>query len=254
MLSRYRSGKIPKAFKVLPRLKNWRGILELTHPETWTPNATYQATRIFISGLRPKLAEEYVLTSRPFLCHRFLSDIILPKIRHDIALHKKLNSHYYETLKKSIYKPEAFFKGIILTLCEQPDVTLKEATIIASVLAKMSIPVLHSAAALLKLAQQEYSGPRSIFIKTLLDKRYALPQRAVDSMVAYFCRFERCEQKLPVLWHQSLLVFAQRYKNDLDLAQRTDLFNLLDKNYHEQISAEIARELEAGAINQGQVQ
>lgn len=133
-------------------------------------------------------------------------------------------------------------------MCEEPDVTLKEATIIASVLSKLSVPVLHSAAALLKLSQHEYSGARSIFIKTLLDKRYALPQRAVESMVAYFGRFTGYTGKLPVLWHQSFLVFVQRYKREFDSIQRTHLLKVLEKNYHEQISAEIVRELEAGVL------
>lgn len=236
MLSRYRSGKIPKALKVLPKLKNWEEILQLTQPESWTPNATYQATKIFISGLNPKLAE------------RFLSLILLPKIRQDIATHKKLNSHYYEALKKALYKPAAFFRGIVLALCEEPSTTLKEATIVASLVGKMSIPVLHSAATLLKLSQQGYSGPNSIFIKTLLDKKYALPKRAVDSVVEYFLHFNNFADNLPVLWHQSLLIFAQRYKNEISVEQRTSLLSLLRDQHHDQISAEIARELDQGAI------
>lgn len=59
MLSRYRSGKIPKAFKILPRLENWEEVLLLTQPDNWTPNAVYQATKIFVSSLSPKLAERY---------------------------------------------------------------------------------------------------------------------------------------------------------------------------------------------------
>jgi hypothetical protein len=30
VLSRYRSGKLPKAFKVIPKLKNWEQVLYLT--------------------------------------------------------------------------------------------------------------------------------------------------------------------------------------------------------------------------------
>ena len=167
-------------------------------------------------------------------------------MRQDVYLNRKLNSHLYEALKKSIYKPAAFFKGIVLELCSQPDVTLKEATIVASVLAKMSVPVLHSAAALVKLAKYEYSGPRSIFIKTLLDKKYALPTRAVDSLVAYFERFTDHQDDLPVLWHQSFLVFAQRYKGELNEQQRVSLRALLQNQHHDQISAEILRELDQG--------
>lgn len=246
MLSRYRSGKIPKAFKIVPRLKNWKEILYLTRPDSWTPNSTYQATKIFISGMNPHLAEEYPPCHSIFLTNiiRFLSEVLLPKIRQDIAQHKKLNVHYYESLKKAIYKPAALFKGIILNLCEQPDCTLKEASIISSVLAKMSVPVLHSAAALLRLLQQDYSGPRSIMIKTLLDKKYALPRRVVDACVEYFLRFKFHDLALPVLWHQSFLIFAQRYKNELEPQQRSDLIELLADQHHDQISVEIARELD----------
>ncbi|CAF4238193.1 unnamed protein product, partial [Rotaria magnacalcarata] len=50
--------------------------------------------------------------------------------------------------------------------------TLREAVIVASILAKNSVPMLHSAAALLKIAEMNYSGANSIFIRTLIEKRY----------------------------------------------------------------------------------
>lgn len=40
---------------------------------------------------------------------------------------------------------------------------------------RCSLPVLHSAAALLRLAHMEYAGTTSFFIRVLLDKKYALP-------------------------------------------------------------------------------
>jgi hypothetical protein len=43
------------------------------------------------------------------------------------------------------------------------------------VLKRVSLPVLHSAAALLRLAEMEYCGTTSFFIRVLLDKKYALP-------------------------------------------------------------------------------
>jgi essential nuclear protein 1 len=54
LLRRYKSGKLPKAFKIIPSLSNWEEILYLTHPENWTPHATFQATRIFVSNLKTK--------------------------------------------------------------------------------------------------------------------------------------------------------------------------------------------------------
>ena len=68
------------------------------------------------------------------------------------------------------------------------DCTLREAVIISSVLVKNSIPMLHSAAALLKIAEMDYNGANSIFLRALLDKKYALPYRVVDAVVFHFLK------------------------------------------------------------------
>jgi essential nuclear protein 1 len=197
LLSRYKSGPLPKTFKILPVLQDWERVLYITQPHEWTPQAMYQATRIFSSNLKSKMAQ------------RFYNLILLDRIRQDIQETKKLNYHLYMSLKKSLYKPAAFFKGFLLPLLED-GCTLREAAIIGSVLVKVSVPVLHSAAALLKIAEMEYSGPASLFIRVLLDKKYALPYKVIDSLVFHFLQFLNDPREMPVLWHQSLLVFAQR--------------------------------------------
>ena len=57
-----------------------------------------------------------------------------------------------QALRKATYKPAAFFKGLLLPLCSSGTCTLREAVIFTSVLRRTSIPVLHSAAALLRIA------------------------------------------------------------------------------------------------------
>lgn len=42
VLQKYRSGKLPKAFKMVPHLQNWEQILYLTEPTTWSAAAMYQ--------------------------------------------------------------------------------------------------------------------------------------------------------------------------------------------------------------------
>lgn len=103
-LARYRSGKIPKAFKIIPRLHAWEEILVLTNPPMWSKQATREATRIFCSNLREAMAQ------------RFLCTVLLPAVRDDVAENKKLNYHLYMALKKALFKPGAFFKGIYLPL------------------------------------------------------------------------------------------------------------------------------------------
>lgn len=221
LLTHYTSGKLPKAFKVLPSLHNWEEVLYLTRPDQWTPQAMYAATRIFASNLNPKMAQ------------RFYNLVLLDAVRADIYSNKKLNYHYYMALKKSVYKPAAFFKGILLPLCKE-NCTLREAVIVASVLQRVSIPVHHSAVAIHKLAlMTEYNGAASIFIKTLLDKKYSLPAPVIGSLIAHFCKFGEDEgAELPVLWHQALLVFVQRYKNDVGAEGKAQLRDLMKIHSH----------------------
>ena len=91
-------------------------MLALTHPENWSPQACHAATRIFVSQMKPNQARV------------FLEGVLLDAIREDIRLTKdgsrkqrnnrKLNVHYYESLKRALYKPAAFFKGIVFPLLQ----------------------------------------------------------------------------------------------------------------------------------------
>merc|ERR1719481_260816 len=232
LLSKYRSGKVPKAFKMIPQFKNWEQLLHLTNPDKWSAAAMYQAVRIFTSNLKEKMAQ------------RFFNLILLPRIRDDIDTYLRLNFHLYQTLRKALFKPGAFFKGFLLPLCESGTCTLREAIIIGSVLAKNSIPVLHSCAAMIKIAEMEYSGANSIFLRILCDKKYALPYRVVDAVVFHFLGFRSDKREMPVLWHQAFLTFIQRYKQDISSEQKEALQEILTIHRHHKISDEIRRELQ----------
>jgi len=262
ILARYKSGKLPKPFKILPTVPHWEDILMITRPQEWTANACFEATKIFVS-------------SRPEVVQRFFEMVLLEKVREDIYETKKLNVHLFAALKKGLYKPAAWFKGILFPLVGSHTCTLREAQIISGVLVRVSIPVLHSAAAingLCQIAAQEASagteggGATNIFIKALLDKKYALPYQVIDSLVFHFLRFRSVdpanvtpenmdaamtdkgakEAKLPVIWHQCLLAFAQRYRNEITEDQREALLDLLLTKGHSAIGPEVRRELLAG--------
>lgn len=232
VLKKYRSGKLPKAFKAIPSLgERWEEALFMTSPDMWSAAAVYQGTRIFASNLKSDQAQT------------FYNLILLPRIRDDIAEYRRLNFHLYQSLKKALFKPAAFFKGLLLPMLQSGTCSLREAVIVGSVLAKVSVPVLHSSAALLKIAEMDYSGANSLFLRVLLEKRYALPYRVVDALVAHFCRFSMDKRELPVLFHQALLTLAQRYKEDLSMEQKQHLFILMQNQTHPKITPEIRREL-----------
>lgn len=161
VLKTYRSGKLPKAFKVIPMVANWEELLFLTQPQKWSRHAVYEATKIFASNLNTKMAQ------------RFYSLVLLPAVRDNIAMYKKLAVQLYMAIKKSIFKTSAFFKGFLLPLAE--DASAREAVIVGSILTKMSINHLDSAAAIMKLVEMPYQVGSGYFLKTLIAKRYALP-------------------------------------------------------------------------------
>ncbi|ORC91034.1 putative bystin [Trypanosoma theileri] len=238
ILKNYKSGKIPKAFKVLPNIKNWEQLLMLTKPHEWSPHATYQATRIFAANLNERMAQ------------RFYAAVLLPMTHQHMANEKKLHPALYMAIRKALFKPVAFFKGFILPLASDDECTLKEALVVASVLQRMHLPPVPTAVTIVKLAQQPFSGPRSVLLRVLIDKKMAMPYQAVDALVAYFHRFVRShskEDKLPVLWHQTLLSFSQRYKGDFTAEQVSLLQQVCSRHFHYLITPEIRRELNVAA-------
>ncbi|KAL9247097.1 hypothetical protein vseg_020564 [Gypsophila vaccaria] len=231
VLSAYTSGKLPKSLKHIPSMECWEEVLYLTEPEKWSPGAVFQATRIFASNMNRKKAE------------RFYMLVLLPRVREDIRKHKRLHFELYQALKKSLYKPAAFNKGILFPLFKSGNCNLREAVIMGSILQKMSIPQAHSSVALLKLAEMDYCGTTSYIIKLFIDKKYALPYRVVDALVAHFMRFLEDSRVMPVIWHQTLLAFVQRYKHDLRKEDKENLHNLMQRQRHYLVTPEVLREL-----------
>lgn len=247
IMSTYKHGKLPKLLKVLPTLKNWEQVLYVTNPEGWTPHATYEATKLFVSNLQAHEAQ------------KFIEKVLLEKFRNSIEDSEKhsLDYHIYRAIKKALYKPGAFFKGFLLPLVDD-HCTVREATITASVLSKVSVPVLHSSVALTQLVSRDFRPATMVFIRVLIEKKYALPYQTLDEVVFYFMRFKKAVQEdmsealesneptLPVVWHKAFLAFAQRYKNDITDDQRDFLLETVRQRFHHAIGPEIRRELLAG--------
>lgn len=247
ILTTWTHGKLPKLFKILPSLKNWQDILYVLQPETWTPHVIYEATKLFVSNLGPKEAA------------KFLNIVLLPKFLQEVEDREKhdVSYHTYRAMRKALYKPAAFFKGFLFPLLEQENCNSREALLVGSVLSKISIPVLHSSAALswLLSADREMSNANMVFIRVLLEKRYALPYQVIDECVFYFMRFRNVldgqeinvqSDALPLVWHKAFLSFATRYKNDITLDQRDFLLEVLRQRGHKIITPEIRKELLAG--------
>ncbi|KAH8739556.1 hypothetical protein FG386_001113 [Cryptosporidium ryanae] len=263
-LTKYKSGKLPKAFTIIPRLENWEEILYITEPHNWTPNAMSEAVRIFCSNLSPNDSL------------KFYSEILYPIVRENISQnYGKLNYHYYQALKKALFKHSAWFKGILLPLAADESCTVKEAVIIGSILSKVSIPVLHAAAAIIKLSKiNPWNTCQTHFIMILLSKKYSMPRKVISELVESFYKFNKGTNSqtddkvilfshnnvnlnsksiltntlLPVTWHKTLLTFVQRYKYEFSSDQILKLQEVVKNQYHYLVSPEIIRELSHSLI------
>nr|CAD2203063.1 unnamed protein product [Meloidogyne enterolobii] len=241
VLKKYRSGRIPKAFKVIPTLVDWEKIIELTRPDDWSAAAMLHATKIFAS------------TATPTQCQRFYNLILLPRIRDDIDGLKKLHFHMYQCLFKALFKPAAFFKGILLPLCKSNNFSLREAVVLASMLRKASIPQLHAAAALLSISCLEYTSSRAYILQALIEKNYALPLRVLDGIVSHFLRMKNNKEiNLTVSWHSCLISFVQHYSNSLNNEQRDELIGLVKIHSHHKITPEILKILRNNQSESGE--
>jgi len=83
LFAKYRSGKIPRAFKILSRADQWESLMQLTKPETWSPHAMWSVSKLYTQEMpvdRLKI---------------FFQDFLMPAVRRDIQKHKKLNYQYF---------------------------------------------------------------------------------------------------------------------------------------------------------------
>ena len=246
VLRTYTSGKLPKAFNILSSTEDWEDLLNITEPYNWTPQAMYNAVIQFSS------ADSTIGTT-------FFEKYLVPAIKSDIKKNKKLNIHYYNCLKRALFKPSAFFKGIILPMSKS--LSGKEASIIGSILRKCSIPNNHASAAIVKLSQLCQNDKKGVsvgalfFMRLLLVKKYALPKEVKECLVKFFMGYYDFDRnKLPVLWHQTLLCFVQHYKLDLTEEEKMNLKDLNNRIGHHIIQSEISKELSFSGANVNQNQ
>ena len=132
--------------------------------------------------------------------------------------------------------------GILIPLCQASDTcTLREAAIICACLREHSIPPLHAAAGLLKIAEMDYNGVNSLFCAFYLRRntlwwvsfekknlrtcfyislKFHFQPFEYWMLVFHFLKFQQEKRMLPVLWHQSLLVFVSIYAADIVRSRR----------------------------------
>ena len=261
ILSKYRDGKLPECFLALPRIAHWESLMKITRPGDWTVHAYFKTTKIFVASPESK----HTL--------HFYKYYLLPKCLSNISQYSKLNYHLFQALRKAIFRPSLWFRGILFPFLKgqfHPEYktgerqknkneskgTIKQAQILSAVLMKCSVPNVHASAAFLKILEFTYNGPVGVLIKLFIDKKFALPLSVIRRVTEWFLSFGKItkiseenqskkeEIKMPVLWFQSLLSFGKSYKKYLNEAEITALKNLVRKKVkHVTLSKEIVQVL-----------
>ncbi|ESU44133.1 Bystin family protein [Giardia duodenalis] len=231
LLSKYKSGTLPKILKNIPASPSWEPIIEVMDPLAWTPHAIQIVTKLFISQLPEDQAYLYD------------KNVLLEQVKESLRHNKKLPVHIFDALGKATYKPRAFYKGIVFPLANT-DAHVVIVKAVASILKKSSIPVQISAPALLKLLEIPYNGAASAFIGSLIEKGYALPVTVVEELVKYYERTasEYRSQQLPLVFHAGLLAFVRKYNTAMTGEQQIRLISAVKTSPHKGgISKEILR-------------
>ncbi|CDJ29453.1 bystin, putative [Eimeria mitis] len=117
-LARYRSGKVPKAFKIIPRLHAWEEVLLLTNPPMWSKQATREATRIFCSNLKEPMAQRFLCTVLlpawiPSVSH-MMTVLIDKKYSLPIQAIEECVNHFHRFLSSEVKVTVAWHKCLLV--------------------------------------------------------------------------------------------------------------------------------------------
>ncbi|EPT03096.1 hypothetical protein FOMPIDRAFT_1047087 [Fomitopsis schrenkii] len=167
VLTRCESGPLPNTFTIQPSVP------------AWACTVAYQAGKLDTSGMACRRHADIRFTDPAVTS--FLEGVHLDAIREGIRLTR-------EGARKN--KSNRKLNAIVSPLLNLGR-TLQEAAIIASGLAKVKVPLLHSAAVLIRLANMDYSSLNSLFICVLLDKKHALPYKIIDALVFHSIRLSK---------------------------------------------------------------
>nr|QSE03629.1 bystin domain containing protein [Metchnikovella dogieli] len=226
LLSQYRSGVLPRALTILPMLSNCRALLEAMLPAQWSTAGVSAMTKLFVNSKNESL-------------QHFLRCVLYPAVCESLSTRKRLDTHLYEALRTALFKPQEFFKGIVIPLCTDKATLLREAELVAGILAKKRIPAMHAAAAMMRLTEKRHKNITGTFLAVFLKKKPILPFQALDALFSFFYLEKDNAERMPVLWHQNLLLFVRAYFAQLSDEQRALLLNLVSVQRHKDISPEI---------------
>jgi len=234
LLRSYKSGRLPKAVNVVASTKigGWYELLLYSKPHEWSINALHAVTVLFSQSASDKRFT------------KFLRNIVLENMREILEKSKKLPRNVWQALIAASKRPSCFINGILDPLSKEIQCSQKEARVISAIISRIKIPRDHVNAFIIKLVEEkEINVTRTIFVARFVQKGQGMAIRTIDAIFAYFMQFTGETETQPVLWHKALLDFVKHYGKELLDEQKEALFELIQRQHHHSISAEIKKVL-----------
>lgn len=132
----------------------------------------------------------------------------MPRVISDVREQHSVSIHIYAAMRHALTKPSSFFKGFIFPLASSPDCTVRTAVIVASVLRRYSIPVEHSSVAIYTISTLPFQPIKQYFLNVLLDKKYSLSPRVLDTAIDSVLRYRDYPRQMPLVWQRTVLILA----------------------------------------------
>ncbi|GAB6032919.1 hypothetical protein CHUAL_012114 [Chamberlinius hualienensis] len=217
-LSTYKSGKIPELFKIIPTLKNWDRILNLTKPECWSTEFVYRATKIFCNldkSISTKFFFQYLLES-------------LTVDKHCVNF---LNMNLYQYLFGILRDPDDFLIGCLLYVGIDDKYSLYS----------QNFPDRRG----LPYPDLKYIFAVSILILKCTQSNYEFPRDVIKNVFSHFTRFLKYKDRLPIIWVKSLHSFLEKYDGNFPF--KNNLISLV--SIESQCKLLFTRDIATGFIN-----
>lgn len=211
ILKIYRSGKIPKIFKILTICENFEEFIWFTRPDRWSIQAFFVISRLFFLNLNFQHLK------------RYYSLILVPRFQEGIFEKKKIDVNLYLTLKLSTLRPKFFFSHVIIPFSTSLNCTKKEAIILCALISKGSFSIKHIVCLLIFLLKKtSLSLSKILFLRIILRKNLNLPKKILDFLVDFF--FENKIQKNQGDFRNCFLLFFKNYSQFLPQEDQEKLF------------------------------
>ncbi|KAH0788206.1 Bystin-domain-containing protein [Histomonas meleagridis] len=230
ILRSFQGGKLPAAVNALATQKNityWLDLLYLTQPFKWTINALTSVTLTF---------QHYASVKRNTIYNeQILLEYVLDRLESPRPIPKTI----MEPITIAARTPQSFLVGFLIPLSTETICPSKTAKFISTLIAQIKLPNTYANVFIDHLCKSDRSQVITLFLSRLISRSYALTISSIDAIYAYFLSYQGDSEQMPMIWHNAILEFVQKYGKNLLDEQKEGLTELVKTKSNPKITPQI---------------